>query len=180
MKMIRYRWFWAWNAEKEEKWLNEMARQGWNLSGIGFCRYTFEEGEAGVYQYRLELLEHYPYHPESQRYIRFLEDTGVEEIGSVQRWAYFRKRTSGEPFHLFSDIDSKIKHLRRINVLLTPLCCMDFYMGLHNLNLGLEQNRAEQIGVAIPLLLLGILVGIGVFKICRQIRRLKKERNLHE
>ena len=30
--------------EKEENFLNEMARDGWNLTAVGFCRYIFRRG----------------------------------------------------------------------------------------------------------------------------------------
>ena len=40
-KTIR-KWFWAWDFEKEEKWLNEMAAKGLALVGVGFCKYEFD------------------------------------------------------------------------------------------------------------------------------------------
>jgi len=30
-----FRWFWVWDFEKEERWLNEMAAQGWALKKAG-------------------------------------------------------------------------------------------------------------------------------------------------
>ena len=55
-KMVR-KWFWAWEFDKEEQWLNDMAAQGLALVDVGFCRYEFEECPPGEYQIRLELLE---------------------------------------------------------------------------------------------------------------------------
>ncbi|MEG1434816.1 MAG: DUF2812 domain-containing protein [Gordonibacter sp.] len=49
-----------------------------------------------------------------QEYLRFMEDAGIEQVASLGRWIYFRKRTDGGAFELFSDIDSRIKHLWRI------------------------------------------------------------------
>ncbi|WP_442904154.1 DUF2812 domain-containing protein [Gordonibacter sp.] len=43
-----------------------------------------------------------------------MEDAGIEQVASLGRWIYFRKRTDGGAFELFSDIDSRIKHLWRI------------------------------------------------------------------
>lgn len=37
-----HRNFWVWEFEKEERWLNEMAQEGWALQNAGFCTYTFE------------------------------------------------------------------------------------------------------------------------------------------
>ena len=50
-----YKWFWVWDFEKEERWLNEMALDGWALVGVGWCRYTFERTEPGEYTIRLEM-----------------------------------------------------------------------------------------------------------------------------
>ncbi len=38
MKEIKkeFKWFWAWNDEKEEQWLTAMAQQGWHLQSPGF------------------------------------------------------------------------------------------------------------------------------------------------
>lgn len=52
------------NYEKEEIWLNEMAAKGLNLISVSFCRYGFEDGTPGEYNYRLELLDESPTHDE--------------------------------------------------------------------------------------------------------------------
>lgn len=69
-----------------------MSEKGLQLVSVGFCKYVFDEGAPGEYDVRLELLENWPMHPESTRYIKFIEDTGAEYLGSVMRWAYFRKK----------------------------------------------------------------------------------------
>ena len=33
-KVIR-KWFWVWNFETEERWLNTMAQSGWVLTKVG-------------------------------------------------------------------------------------------------------------------------------------------------
>ncbi len=32
----KFRWFWAWNDDREEEWLGSMSREGWHLSDFGF------------------------------------------------------------------------------------------------------------------------------------------------
>jgi len=100
--------------EKEEKWLNEMASKGMMLTDVGFCRYVFEEGTPGEYIYRLELLNHLPSHAESVAYIKFFEETGVEYVSSILCWVYFRKKAEDGFFEIYSDIDSRIKHYKRV------------------------------------------------------------------
>ena len=69
-KTIR-KWFWIWDFEKEEDWLNEMAMNGWVLESVGICTYHFIRCEPGEYSVRLEM------HPYDESYISFMKDTGV-------------------------------------------------------------------------------------------------------
>lgn len=55
-----HRNFWVWEFEKEERWLNEMAQEGWALQNAGFCTYTFEKTEPGQYIIRLAMLDSSP------------------------------------------------------------------------------------------------------------------------
>ena len=108
MRRIIHKWFWVWNFDKEEQWLNEMAAKGLCLVSTGFCKYEFEDCLPGEYQIRMQLLDKLPHHPESQKYIEFLEDTGAEQVGSFTRWVFFRKKASLGDFNLFSDNASRV------------------------------------------------------------------------
>lgn len=117
MKYIIHKFYTIGSFEKEEKWINEMAGKGMMLTDVGFCRYVFEDGIPGEYTYRLELLNNLPSNVKSIEYIKFLEETGVEYVSSIIRWVYFRKKTEEGSFVLYSDIDSKIKHYKRITLI---------------------------------------------------------------
>lgn len=114
MKIVKHKLFWAWKHEDEEKWINEMSESGLQLCHVGFCRYVFEEGEPSAYQYRLQFLEKSPSNPDSIEYISFMEDAGLEYVGFLGHWVYFRKKNGGTDFELFSDMKSIIKHFDRI------------------------------------------------------------------
>ena len=45
-KTVR-KWFWVWDFDKEEDWLNEMAMSGWVLESVGFASYHFVRCEPG-------------------------------------------------------------------------------------------------------------------------------------
>ena len=60
MRKIIKKMFWAWEFEKEEKWLNEMSAKGLALVDYSWCRYSFEENEPGEYTNKIQLLEHRP------------------------------------------------------------------------------------------------------------------------
>ena len=157
MKKKIHKLFWAWEFEKEEKWLNDMAAKGLLLTYAGVFTYVFEDGEPGKYQYRLELLENAPKHFESQKYIEFMEETGAEHIGTVMRWVYFRKKASDAPFEIFSDISSRIEHMKRLQNLLTCLVVAELLIGTSNLMMGIVNHMAVNVGCAIPLFILGIV-----------------------
>ena len=121
-----HKWFWAWDFEKEERWLNEMAWSGWALCDIGFCRYTFEKTEPGEYTVRLEMRDH------DEGYLSFMEETGAEYIGRMVKWIYFRRKTEYGPFDLYSDTDSRIAHLDRISRLLLVIGLLNLGIGILN------------------------------------------------
>ena len=132
-KTIR-KWFWVWDFEKEERWLNEMALSGWILDKVGFCKYEFIPCQPGEYTVRLEMHEH------DENYLRFMQDTGAVYVGRMVSWIYFRKKTEDGPFDIFSDIDTRIKHLKSIGQVLSVIGTANLVIGLVNtmnpLNIG--------------------------------------------
>ena len=84
--------------------------------------YHFEEGEPGAWVYRIELLPK----PSRQRgegreYLSFLRGTGVEVVSTHLRWVYLRRPAALGPFELFSDLESRIGHYRRVLTLFTVI-----------------------------------------------------------
>ena len=168
MKIVR-KAFWAWDFDREEDWLNDMAAQGWALVDVGFCRYTFEPCRPGEYGIRLELLEDRPESPKSQEYLDFLAETGVDRVGHWFRWVYLRKRTDEGPFELFSDTASRVRHLRRILALVLPILILNLFAGL---------NSLDQVGVLN--LLLALFLAAGICKLAHKLNTLKSQRDIFE
>lgn len=177
-KTIR-KWFWTWDFEKEEKWLNEMAAQGLALTGVGFAKYEFEETLPGEYNVRFELLNNPKSHPESENYIRFIEETGAEQVGNYLRWVYFRKKAADGPFDLFSDRPSRIAHLKRIIALMLPIGILNLFIGLQNIGLFFWQHFDGNL-VGIINLALGALCCLGALPIHKKVKTLKKEQQIFE
>ena len=181
MRKVIHRLFMAWEYEKEEDWLNEMATNGWNLVDTSLCRYTFEEGTPGEYQYRLELLEHGIKSPEGAAYIRFMEETGAEHIATwFNGWTYFRKKIADGPFEIYSDIGSKIKHLKRIErIVLAALAC-ELCAGLSQGAQYIATNRTLSLGIFIFTMIIAVIILPGLVRIRKQIRLWKEERDIRE
>ena len=120
------KWFWIWDFEKEEDWLNEMAINGWVLESIGFCTYHFVRCEPGEYTVRLEM------HSYDETYLSFMKETGADYVGRMAMWIYFRKKTADGSFDLFSDIDSRISHLDKIGKWLSVIGGANLVIGIAN------------------------------------------------
>ena len=84
-KKTVFKLFFVWDFEKEERWLNEMAQEGWVLDNTGFSFYTFVLCEPGEYIIRLEM------NPSSD-YRAFVKELGAEYIGGFINWVYFRRK----------------------------------------------------------------------------------------
>ena len=166
--------FFVWDYDKEEQWLNEMAAKGLALVSVGFCKYEFEDCVPGEYRVCLQLLDKLPKHPEMQKYIEFMEQTGAEHIGSFTRWVYFRRKASDGDFELFSDNTSRIKYLGSILSFIALIVGLNLYIGLYNLFVVFFlQSPFNYIG------LLNLAIGLfglpGTIKLWKKRSRMKQE-----
>ncbi|MBX4263913.1 DUF2812 domain-containing protein [Clostridium estertheticum] len=169
--------------EKEEKWLNEMSAKGMALIDYSWCKYVFTETQNNEYTYRIELLENLPSHEKSIEYINFLEESGVEYVAKYIRWVYFRKKSSEGTFDIYSDIESKIKHYKRINVFWSTFMGIEFMAGLSNIVIGIVNlNIGNRLGdfnmVNIIMGALLVLFGLAFLRLGSSIR--KKIKNFQQ
>lgn len=180
MEKTIYKLFWIWDFDKEEKWLNEMASEGFVLVSVSFCRYTFEPCLPGEYNVRLELLEHFPGHIESIRYINFIEETNAQYIGSVKKWVYFKKKTDIGEFNLISDKQSRIKLLNRLLVSCIILAILEIMIGIMHFFLCLVEKDVYFGISSLCIIAFGVLILSGFFRIYRKKCKLEKEKQLFE
>lgn len=182
-------WKAYWDFEKEEKWLNEMSAKGMALTDYSWCRYVFEETSNNQYVYRIEFLKDMPKHPESIAYLRFLEENGIECVASFMRWVYLRKKATEGPFDIYTDIDSKIKHYKRIYTMWNTLMFVEFAAGFANLLISIVNlNTGEKLGnFSYGNLIIGLCLTLLVFLFYRlglplreKIKRLEQEKTIRE
>lgn len=134
----------------------------------------------GEYKVRLELLENVPTAIESTQYIRFIEESGAEYLGSLMRWVYFRRKTDDGEFHLYSDYTSRIKHLNRLLALIGVVCVINILIGLSNSFIYLVRNNKPNLLLGIISLSLGLFLALGYVRVFKKKRTLKKLQNLYE
>lgn len=179
MRRVIRKIFFVWDFDKEEKWLNEMAAKGLCLVSCGFCKYEFEDCEPGEYKICLQLLEKKPSHPESQKYIEFIESTGAEHVGSFSRWVFFRKKAEDGEFELFSDNASRVKYLSRITMSFALIALANLMIGIYNIFLAIcFDSPFNYIGLLN--LAIGILGTFGTIRLLKKRKRMKQEGQLFE
>ena len=171
--------------ENEEKWLNEMSAKGFALMDYTWCRYVFTDCQPGEYIFRLELLEYLPNHPVSQKYLRFLEESGVEHIASYIRWVFLRRKASDGAFDIYSDADSKIKHYKRIIMLNLFILPITMFSGLLNILTGIGAWHSNiqnpfNLYAGIFCTIVGTIPLVMIYRYRKKTKRLKKDRVIME
>lgn len=96
--------------EEEEQWLNEMARNGYNLIGVKcFVRYIFEQGTPGEYIYKLDLPDNLEHGMDDKAYCNFLAECGIDVVCKQKQWLFLRKKAADGPFNEQGDMFAKLK-----------------------------------------------------------------------
>ena len=180
MRQTVRKWFWAWEFDKEEQWLNSMAAQGKALVSARYATFEFEDSAPGEYAVRLEMLENAPDSAKGQQYIEFVESTGAEFVGRVMKWVYFRKKTADGEFELHGDNATRIRHLKGIVHLLLPLAILNSGMGLYNLCIGIGLNSWVNVLCAGLSAAVTALLCVGMKKLNEKKKRLERDAQLFE
>jgi len=166
--------------EKEERWLNEMASRGWHLVRYRLGGYHFEEGRPGTWIYRIELLPADPRSAASQEYLSLLLETGAEVVSTHARWVYLRRSAAMGPFVLFSDLESRIGHYRRVlKLLTTALATLVGCAGA----LFVVSGQSGGLAFQIPMVILAVAMlalAVQAVRVSRRARRLEAQLLVHE
>lgn len=108
--MVKFRLFF--DSDKETKWLNRMAEQGWAMTGFFAGGYRFTKCEPGEYIYQLDIVDKIFSLPESYR--QFMCEMGVEIVCFWGFWVVLRKKAEDGPFELYTDAGSSFEHYVKI------------------------------------------------------------------
>ncbi|MBR5820623.1 MAG: DUF2812 domain-containing protein [Alistipes sp.] len=100
--------------EQEEQWLNEMAREGWNLTAVGLCRYIFRRGTPGEYIYKLDIVERTASDEVKESYFNFLSECNIRIVGELKDWLFLQKRAADGPFDMKDDTYAKLRQVNKV------------------------------------------------------------------
>lgn len=178
MKKVKYRFFA--DFEKEEKWVNEMAAQGWHLEKPILGRFTFVEGEPGAFIYRNEYISLSA--KEKEDYFEFLKDSGITIIHEFAGWVYLRKPASDGPFVLYTDTRSKMAYYKRLFNLFLLLFVINVWAGFWNISTFWDKTEEVFISPYFGFLniLAALLMAYPMVKIFQRKKALEKEQQFFE
>ena len=166
----KFKWIWAWEDDKEEAWLREMANQGLHLKSVGIPGiYTFEQGNPRDVAYRLD----YPdTSKDYESYLQLFRDAGWEHIGQMSGWQYFCKEVvGGEAPEIFTDEESKAKKYKRVMVFVLMLMPI-LIISLTNLN---ERSGTFYRIFSFLMAFFILFFSYALFRLWRRIEELKKK-----
>ena len=136
-KKTEYRLNFIWDYDKEENWINEEAKNGWRLDKYFFIKYDFVSCEPGEYEYRIQLLDESAKSAKNRDYLAFLREMGINVVSKWFRWIYLEKKSDGTPFELFSDRNSRLKHMKSVLTLIKTVGGMNGFIGVTNVLIGI-------------------------------------------
>jgi len=118
-------------------------------------------------------------HPESQQYLRFMAETGAEFVFSQSRRVYFRKRAENGKFEIYSDIESRMAHYKRIGSVFLLFGILEVCIGIFHLLIFLTED-----GLFSNLFLFGYFCMFSALflhywnRLRKKIKNLEKERGV--
>jgi len=171
--IIKRKWFWAWQDEKEEAWLAEMAAQGLHLETVSLPgTYQFKKGEPANFIYRLDYQSLKTKDKDS--YLQLFADAGWENVGEMGGWIYFRYKTNnGEAPEIYSDLDSKIGKYQRVMTYLAIFLPLMIVM-IPNISAGERYGPFFYALQGLSFLIM-ILLAFGIIQLFRRINQLKQQ-----
>lgn len=108
--MTKFRLYW--DKDKETTWINEMAAQGYALTGYCLGFYKFEECEPGKYTYQIDFGD--KMFAVDDNYREFMAENNIEIVSLWGYWIILRKLACDGEFELYTDVDSSIEHYTKI------------------------------------------------------------------
>jgi hypothetical protein len=168
----KVRFFGAWEDDREEVWLREMAAKGFHLKELPFpCVYTFQCGAPRDDSYRLDFATHRG-PADYQDYLQIFRDAGWEPIGRMGNWQYFRKPAiAGSAPEIYTDAESRIGKYRRLLGFLVVFLPIMIVMATRTWD-----GPYPFLGpLSAILLAFALLYAYAMVQILRRIRRLQKK-----
>ena len=137
--MLKFRLYY--DKDKETAWLNQLAKEGYALTGFCAGFYKFEACEPGQYEYQIDFSD--SFFSVTNSYREFMKEFDIDIVQCWGPWVFLRKAASEEPFKLYTDIDSMLEHYTKIRnmfkiVTLVELACfiLELFAAMNGFEIG--------------------------------------------
>ncbi|MCC3373776.1 DUF2812 domain-containing protein [Cohnella sp. REN36] len=114
------KWWFSWDSEKIERWLEEMEADGWQLTAVtgNAIRFDFERGEPRRMRYCVDYQT-----PGNRDYILLCQDAGWELLYDQKGWYVWRMPYTDARPDLYTDLDTLLDRNKRLVAVLATLLC---------------------------------------------------------
>ncbi len=164
----------AWEDEKEEKWLEQMALEGWKLISVAPYIYKFERSQPEKIVFRLDYKM--TTDKDYQEYLTLFKDAGWEMFATFANWHYFKiKPENTEVPEIYNS--GKVKALKYRRLLLGMVPFLPIYLFLFNPALHYSDNVTGGFFfglISAIKIVMSILVLFMVYAFIRILTKIKK------
>ena len=164
----------AWEDEKEEKWLEQMAADGWKLISVAPYVYKFQRSEPEKVVYRLDYKN--TLDKDYQEYLTLFKDAGWELFATFSNWQYFKIKPENDDVpEIYNSGKAKAQKYRRLLLGLVPL--LPIYIVLFNPTFHFfVSDASKEISwiIAITRVIMAIVVIFVVFVVIKVLAKIKK------
>ena len=174
MKKVFKLW-WGWNPGSIEKYLEEMAADGWRLVTVEFAQmmFGFVKDEPGKTSYCVD----YQSSP-SAEYIAMIEDDGWELVNKSAGWIMLRKDYEGARPKIYTDNQSLISRNNRVLIILIIAVLLQIpFITMLILDNGFAEHFAVAVTVSALYFPLLLLMLFGIARIFISNRTLQKQKH---
>lgn len=168
----KFKAFFAWDDDKEEKWLEKMAARGWHLQRVVpfFYSFTIDVPEKVVYRldYKMVLDKDYA------DYLTIFNDSGWELVTVMANWHYYRLSPLNEKIpEIYNSNLAKAEKYRRLLLGLIPF--FPIYVVIFTRRLSDNDSSLFFEGTRFFLFLIMVFFIYATIRIILKIRRLKSQ-----
>lgn len=162
--------------DKEVDWLNQMSKNGYNLIKRQGFIYYFQQQPTDKYQYQIEFIGLNQSIVETQNYLNFLTDSGIDVVFKFGLLLYLKRNSSDTDFIIYSSSKDLIRQYIKVIALYFLVLIISFLIVLKNL---ITISGPYFINVSIPLVsnsIISLVMVYGISVNCANILTVLKNK----
>lgn len=167
------KWWWGWNPEKIEDWLEKMEVEGWhlyNITGLAI-RFHFVKEDPKKVRYCADYQS--TIGPE---YKAIFQDTGWELVYSSMGWYIWRMEYADVRPDIYTDIDSMLDRNKRLITLLGFIAVVE--VGILSFIRTTSENQSSMSHIIVLYTMLFSFIGYCAYNLLAYNKRLKVKKKL--